>query len=78
MKKVAIFIDWDNFRQELDTVTKITQTNVKDFNTGAAGQFERWVYAGGKVLAGLQKRRKAEMSCFTTPVSAAEKELFLD
>ena len=45
--------------------------------TGAAGQFERWVYAGGKVLARLQKRRKAAMSCFTTPASAAEKELFV-
>ena len=44
---------------------------------GAAGQFERWVYAGKTVLAGLQKRRKAEMSCFTTPASAAEKELFI-
>ena len=31
---------------------------------GAAGQFERWVYAGGKVLAGLQKRRKAEKELF--------------
>ena len=31
-KKVAIFIDWDNFRQELDAVTKITKTDVNTFN----------------------------------------------
>lgn len=29
-KKVAIFIDWDNFRQELEAVTK--KTNTKNFN----------------------------------------------
>ena len=32
--------------------------------TGAAGQFERWVYAGGKVLEGLKNRRKAEKELF--------------
>ena len=32
--------------------------------TGAAGQFEKWVYAGKTVLAGLQKRRKAEKELF--------------
>ena len=31
---------------------------------GAAGQFERWVYTGGKVLEGLKKRRKAEKELF--------------
>jgi lysozyme len=33
--------------------------------TGAAAQFDKWIYAGGKILLGLQRRR------------AAEKELFL-
>jgi lysozyme len=32
---------------------------------GAAQQFGKWVYAGGKVEPGLVKRRKAEMEMFT-------------
>lgn len=31
---------------------------------GAAGQFERWCRAGGKVLPGLLKRRHAEAAMF--------------
>lgn len=31
---------------------------------GAAGQFLVWIRAGGKVLAGLEKRRKAEYNMF--------------
>jgi lysozyme len=30
----------------------------------ASEQFERWVYAGGKPLEGLKKRRKAEKELF--------------
>jgi len=30
----------------------------------AAQQFERWKYAGGKVLAGLERRRQAEKNLF--------------
>ncbi|MDG2989482.1 lysozyme [Candidatus Synechococcus calcipolaris G9] len=30
----------------------------------AAKQFDRWVYADGKVLAGLERRRKAEKAMF--------------
>lgn len=33
----------------------------------AAGQFERWNKAGGKVLGGLTRRREAERALFTTP-----------
>ena len=32
----------------------------------AANQFPRWVYAGGKVLPGLVKRREAEKQLFIT------------
>ena len=32
--------------------------------TGAAGQFERFVYAGGKVMRGLVRRRAAEKEIF--------------
>lgn len=31
---------------------------------GASVQFERWVYAGGKILNGLIRRRKAESKLF--------------
>lgn len=34
--------------------------------TGAAGEFERWVYAGGKRLRGLVMRRAAERQLFKT------------
>lgn len=36
---------------------------------GAAREFERWVYAGGKRLKGLEKRRKDERKLFTSPAS---------
>jgi GH24 family phage-related lysozyme (muramidase) len=32
----------------------------------AAGQFDRWIYAKGKVLNGLKKRRAAEKALFLT------------
>ena len=47
----------------LSSSTLLKLLNKGDY-TGAAGQFEKWVYAGGKVLAGLQKRRKAEKELF--------------
>ena len=31
---------------------------------GAAREFDRWIYAGGKVLNGLVKRRAAEKAMF--------------
>lgn len=34
---------------------------------GAAGQFSRWVYAGGTKYRGLVTRRKAERELFETP-----------
>lgn len=48
----------------LKNSTLIKLLNKKDY-LGAAEQFDRWIYAGGKKLPGLVKRR------------AAEKELFL-
>jgi lysozyme len=33
---------------------------------GAAAQFELWVHAGGKVVAGLVRRRKAEAAMFAS------------
>jgi lysozyme len=37
---------------------------------GAAGEFEKWDKAGGKVLPGLLRRRQAERDMFNTPASA--------
>lgn len=36
---------------------------------GAAGEFEKWDKAGGKVLPGLLRRRQAERDIFNTPAS---------
>lgn len=44
-------------------------TMLKELNAGnfdaAAGQFELWDHAGGKVVAGLLRRRTAERALFT-------------
>ena len=37
--------------------------NAGDF-AGAADEFLRWVYAGGKIMPGLQRRRKAERALY--------------
>ena len=47
----------------LKTSTLMKKLNAGDF-TGAANEFTRWVYAGGKVLPGLVKRREAEKQLF--------------
>lgn len=45
-------------------------TMLKLLNNGhmplAAGQFDRWIYAKGKALNGLKKRRQAEKTLFLT------------
>ena len=33
---------------------------------GAVGEFERWIFAGGRVLPGLVRRRRAEKQLFMT------------
>lgn len=43
--------------------TLLKKINKRDF-IGAAGEFERWVFAGGKKLAGLERRRKEEKELF--------------
>ncbi len=43
--------------------TMLKMINYGDF-FGAAAQFDRWVYAGGKRLNGLVKRRKEERALF--------------
>ena len=49
----------------LKTSTLIRKLNAGDYN-GAADQFDRWVYAGGKILPGLVRRREAEKQLFVS------------
>lgn len=51
----------------LRTSTLLRKLNHHDFE-GAAKEFGKWIYAGGKVLAGLVKRRKAEADLFLKSV----------
>jgi lysozyme len=44
--------------------TLLRKLNSGDF-AGAAAQFALWVHAGGEVVAGLVRRRKAEADLFT-------------
>lgn len=47
----------------LSTSTLLRKLNQGDYS-GAAKEFSRWVYAGGKVLAGLERRRRLEKRMF--------------
>lgn len=47
----------------LSSSTLLRKLNTKDYK-GAADQFERWNKAGGKVMNGLTRRRKAEKELF--------------
>ena len=45
--------------------TLLRLVNLSDF-TQAATQFALWTHAGGEVVPGLVRRRKAEAECFTS------------
>lgn len=45
------------------TSTLLKKTNSGDMR-GAAAEFKRWIFAGGKPLEGLQRRREAEAGLF--------------
>ncbi|MEO1068203.1 MAG: lysozyme [Cyanobacteria bacterium J06638_6] len=47
----------------LRSSTLLRKLNAGDV-TGASNEFSRWVYAAGRVLAGLQRRRRAERALF--------------
>lgn len=57
-----------SFSYNLGTRTLSTSTLLRKLNArdaaGAADEFLRWDRAGGKVLAGLSRRRKAERTMF--------------
>ena len=50
-----------NFRSS----TLLVKLNAGDFG-GAAAEIDRWDHAGGKVIAGLLRRRQAETALFNT------------
>lgn len=50
--------------------TLVKKLNARDYN-GAVGQFAVWNRAGGKVLAGLTRRRSAEATLFITKAQDA-------
>lgn len=49
--------------KSLEKSTLLRLLNAGDY-PGAAAQFDRWVYASGKKLSGLVKRRAAERALF--------------
>jgi lysozyme len=51
-----------------DSSTLLRELNAGDY-AGAAEQFARWDMAGGKVVAGLLRRRLAEADLFKTGVA---------
>ena len=54
--------------------TLLRLLNAGDY-MGAANEFGRWVYAGGKVISGLERRRKYEKELFLQPVPPRPKPL---
>lgn len=48
--------------------TLLKKLNAGDFE-GAANEFRKWNKAGGKVLAGLTRRREAEAALFRRPIN---------
>jgi GH24 family phage-related lysozyme (muramidase) len=55
-------------KEALRTSTLLKLVNDREF-ISASNEFDKWVHAGGKVLNGLVKRRKAEKELFLTDVS---------
>ena len=51
----------------LQASTLRKKVNREDYE-GAADEFPRWVFAGGRKLNGLVKRRYAERALFLTPI----------
>lgn len=47
----------------LNASTLLKKLNAKDYK-GASTEFQKWNKAGGKVMTGLVRRRKAEMELF--------------
>lgn len=61
-----------NFKNS--TLLKMINKGNKDELEAIHYQFRRWVYAGSKILPGLQKRREAEFILYSTPDPIEEDE----
>lgn len=55
----------------LGSSTLLRKLNAGDYD-GAAAEFGKWNRAGGKVLAGLTRRRAAERALFEQPIGSAQ------
>jgi len=55
----------------LNKSTLLKKLNTGDY-TGASGEFGKWVYAGGKKLRGLVRRREDERKLFVTAAGASK------
>ena len=53
-------VGFNNFRQS----TLLTKIRINPNDNSIMDEFLRWVYAGGKALVGLQRRRLAEMKLY--------------
>lgn len=53
-------VGFNNFRQS----TLLAKIRINPDDNSIMDEFMRWVYAGGKVLIGLQRRRLAEMKLY--------------
>ncbi len=63
---VGLDIDADTIPEGLGDSTLLKKLNRRDYK-GAAAEFEQWVWASGKKLEGLKRRRKAERVLFEKP-----------
>lgn len=57
----------DGIKGDFADSTLLAYVNAGKFQL-AAGEFTKWVYSAGKVLAGLVRRRRAEAALFSTGV----------
>jgi lysozyme len=68
-----------SFSYNLGNEALRTSTLLKRINAGlfeeAGNEFLRWVYADGKKLAGLERRRSEERALFLTPVTKEEEAI---
>jgi lysozyme len=61
-------IDLDTKAEGFGDSTLLRKLNYGDYE-GAAGEFKKWVFAGGKKVKGLENRRADEVVLFNTPVT---------
>ena len=79
---VTIELSQNEFDALVDFVFNLGATSfagstlLRDLNggniAGAAGEFQKWDHAGGRVLAGLLRRRLSESTLFQSDASAAQ------